>query len=105
MVRESTIIQISAQQVTTASIKQEMGYATTLTTQHAIEFLDHRQKDKPFCLYVHHKAPHRSWFAEPKHIGMYDGVDFPLPKTFWDNYENRGSAAKTQKMNIEKIWS
>ena len=53
-------------------------------------------------MYVHHKAPHRSWFAEPKHIGMYDGVDFPLPKTFWDNYENRGSAAKTQKMNIEK---
>lgn len=82
--------------------KQEMGYATTLTTKHAIEFLDNRQKDKPFCLYVHHKAPHRSWFAEPKHIGMYDGVDFPLPKTFWDNYENRGSAAKTQKMNIEK---
>lgn len=82
--------------------KQEMGYATTLTTKHAIEFLDNRQKDKPFCLYVHHKAPHRSWFAEPKHIGMYDGVDFPLPKTFWDNYESRGSAAKTQKMNIEK---
>ena len=82
--------------------KQEMGYATTLTTKHAIEFLDNRQKDKPFCLYVHHKAPHRNWFAEPKHIGMYDGVDFPLPKTFWDNYENRGSAAKTQKMHIEK---
>ena len=82
--------------------EQEMGYATSLTTKHAIEFLDNREKDKPFCLLVHHKAPHRSWFAESKHIGMYDGVDFPLPKTFWDNYDDRGSAARTQKMNIEK---
>ena len=80
--------------------QQETGYATSLITQHAIDFLDHRDKSKPFCLLVHHKAPHRNWMPDTKYIGKYDGVDFPLPKTFWDNYATRGSAAHTQKMNI-----
>ncbi len=82
--------------------KQEMGYATSLITKHAIEFLDQRDKNKPFCLLVHHKAPHRNWMPDTKNIGRYDTVNFPLPKTFWDDYSTRGSAAHTQKMSIIK---
>lgn len=82
--------------------KQEMGYATSLITQHSIEFLDHRDKSKPFCLLVHHKAPHRNWMPDTKNIGKYDKVTFPVPATFYDDYVTRGSAARTQKMNIEK---
>lgn len=82
--------------------KQEMGYATSLITEHAIDFLNHRDRNKPFCLMVHHKAPHRNWMPDSKNIGKYDGVTFPLPTTFWDNYENRGSAASSQKMSVEK---
>ena len=51
---------------------------------------------------VHHKAPHRSWFPDVKHLGMYDNVDFPLPETLWDDYSTRGSAAHTQKMQIDR---
>lgn len=51
---------------------------------------------------MYREAPHRSRFTELKYIGVYDGVDFPLPKTFWDSHENRGSAARTQKINTEK---
>lgn len=80
--------------------KQEHGYATTLITQHAIEFLDHRDKSKPFCLMVHHKAPHRNWMPDTKNIGRYDKVQFPLPATFYDDYATRGAAAHTQKMSI-----
>ncbi|WP_207154708.1 sulfatase family protein [Prevotella herbatica] len=80
--------------------RKEEGYATDLITEHAINFLDHRDKNKPFCLLVHHKAPHRNWMPAPKNIGKYDGVVFPLPKTFWDDYSTRGSAAHTQNMNI-----
>ena len=62
--------------------KQEKGYATTLITDHAINFLEHRDKSKPFCLLVHHKAPHRNWMPEEKYFGLYGDVEFPLPKTF-----------------------
>jgi arylsulfatase A-like enzyme len=79
---------------------QEKGYATSLITQHAIEFLDHRDKSKPFCLMVHHKAPHRNWMPEQKYLDLYEDVEFPVPATFWDDYEPRGVAAHTQKLNI-----
>lgn len=81
---------------------REEGYATDLITDHAIDFLEHRDTSRPFCLMVHHKAPHRSWFPDVKHLGMYDNVDFPLPETLWDDYSTRGSAAHTQKMQIDR---
>ena len=81
---------------------REEGYATDLITDHAIDFLEHRDASRPFCLMVHHKAPHRSWFPDVKHLGMYDNIDFPLPETLWDDYSTRGSAAHTQKMQIDR---
>jgi arylsulfatase A-like enzyme len=79
---------------------QEEGYATELITDHAIEFLEHRDPSKPFFLMVHHKAPHRSWIPATQYLGMYDDVEFPMPETFNDDYSTRGSAARTQKMSI-----
>lgn len=81
--------------------KQEIGYATTLITQHCIEFLEQRDTNKPFCLLMHHKAPHRNWMPDLKNLGRYDNVDFPLPDNFYDTYEGRGPAARTAKMSIE----
>lgn len=80
--------------------QREEGYATELITKHALEFLDHRDKNKPFCLMVHHKAPHRNWMPALKNLGAYDDVTFPEPSTFWDDYHTRGDAAHQQKMSI-----
>ena len=60
----------------------EEGYSTDLSTDHAIDFMDHRDKSRPFCLLLHHKAPHRNWQANLKYLGKYDNVEFPLPETF-----------------------
>lgn len=81
---------------------REEGYATTLTTNHAIEFLEGRDKDKPFCLLVHHKAPHRNWMPEPKYMDLYEDVEFPYPDTFYDDYSTRCAAAHTQEMRIKE---
>lgn len=80
--------------------RQEMGYATDLITDHAIEFLEHRDKDKPFLLMMHHKAPHRNWMPNLKYLGSYDDVTFPEPSTFWDDYTTRGRALHEQKASI-----
>ena len=75
------------------------GYATDLTTDVALEWLEHRDPDKPFCLFLHHKAPHRSWMPDGQDLGMFDAVDFPLPDTFYDDYAGREAAGK-QEMSI-----
>lgn len=80
----------------------EEGYSTDLTTDHALSFIEHRDTNKPFCLLLHHKAPHRNWLANTKYFGMYDNVNCPMPETFYDDYETRGSAVRTQKMSVTK---
>lgn len=80
----------------------EEGYSTDLTTDHALSFIEHRDTNKPFCLLLHHKAPHRNWLANTKYFGMYDNVTFPMPETFYDDYETSGSAVRTQKMSVTK---
>ena len=80
----------------------EKGYSTDLTTDHALDFIEHRDPSKPFCLLLHHKAPHRNWQANLKYLGMYDDVEFPMPENFYDDYATRGSAVRTQKMSVTR---
>lgn len=79
---------------------QREGYVTTLTTDYALDWVDKRDKEKPFYLMLHHKAPHRNWMPDTKHLNMYDDVDLPMPDNFFDSFENRGTAAETQEMSI-----
>ncbi|MCP4762335.1 MAG: sulfatase [archaeon] len=77
------------------------GYATDIITDISLDFLKKRDKTKPFFLMCHHKAPHRPWKPDKKHIDMYDDEEIPYPKTYNDEHENRGSAAKNAHMRIE----
>lgn len=82
--------------------KRLEGYATNLTTDIALEWLENkRDKDRPFCLLLHHKAPHRTWMPDTCDLRLYDDVVYPLPETFYDEYEGR-TAAREQKMSIIK---
>ena len=78
------------------------GYVTDLITDMSLEWLENRDKGRPFCLLCHHKAPHRSWEPDEKHATMYDDVDIPEPETFNDDYSNRASAAEAAKMRVER---
>ncbi len=80
---------------------RRMGYVTDVVTSLSTEWLDHRDTSKPFFLVVGHKATHREWLPAAEDLGAYDAVTFPLPSTFYDNYEGR-LAAQKQDMSIEK---
>ena len=80
---------------------EEEGYVSECITNHAIEFLESRDKEKPFCLLVHHKAPHRNWMPPMRYLDLYEDVEFPYPETFYDDYATRCDAARTQEMNIK----
>jgi arylsulfatase A-like enzyme len=80
--------------------KQHMGYATDITTDICLEWLESRDKTKPFCLMYHHKAPHRNWMPSPRHLTLYDDIDIPEPENLFDTYETRSAAAREQEMTI-----
>lgn len=55
--------------------KQIEGYATNITTDLALDWLDNkRDKNKPFCLLLHHKAPHRTWMPDTCDLDLYEEV-------------------------------
>ncbi len=56
------------------------GYITTLLTRRAIEFLERQtDRDKPFFLYLSHKAVHGPFTPEPKHKGTLANLPFEPP--------------------------
>ena len=79
---------------------QRTGYATNITTELALDWLENKHdKSKPFCLLLHHKAPHRTWMPDSCDMELFSDRDFPLPDTFWDDYDGRPAAA-AQEMHI-----
>ncbi len=76
------------------------GYATDIITDKSLNWLEGRDKDKPFFLMCHHKAPHREWEPHPKNRDLYQD-DIEIPVTFDDDYKNRAKAAAEAKMRIK----
>lgn len=81
--------------------KKVEGYVSDVVEDAAENWLNKRDKDKPFCLVIGHKATHRTWIPDAQDMGKFDNVNFPLPTNFYDNYKNR-EAAKVQDMSIAK---
>lgn len=84
--------------------KQIEGYATNITTDLALDWLDNkRDKDRPFCLLLHHKAPHRTWMPDTCDLDLYDDIVYPIPETFYDKYEGRVAASEQEMSIIEDM--
>ncbi len=79
--------------------KKIPGYATDITTDLALRFLDQRG-DKPFALIYQHKAPHRPFTPAPRHAGMFS-ADLPYPATFDDDYSTRRMAKEAADMRFD----
>ncbi|HEY7329122.1 MAG TPA: sulfatase [Gemmataceae bacterium] len=78
------------------------GYTTDIITDLALDWLKQRDKDKPFLLMVHNKAPHREWEPALRHLGHDKDRQYPLPDTLFDDYADRGKAERDQDMTIAK---
>ncbi len=86
---------------TPEGMEQIQGYVTDVTTDIALEWLEEkRNPEKPFMLIYQHKAPHRPWWPAPRHFKEWSQKTFPEPASLFDDYTNRGTAAKTAEMNL-----
>ena len=82
--------------------KKELGYATNLTTDFALEWLNNRSdNDEPFCLLLQFKAPHREWSPDKKYEELWENVELPYPITFNDDYATRELTAGNTEMTMD----
>ena len=78
------------------------GYATNLSTDFAIEWLElDRKKNDPFLMVLQYKAPHRPWQPDTKYEPLWDDIEMPYPATFNDTYEGREKTAGDTEMTME----
>ncbi len=79
-------------------VKRE-GYITDLLTDYAIEWLE-QDREKPFFLYLSHKAVHAMFKPAKRHLGRYEHVQLEYPRTMAntpENYKNKPRWVKEQR--------
>ncbi len=77
------------------------GYVTDVITDLTLDWMDKKRDTlKPFMLMYLHKAPHRPWWPRPDKFEEFMNKKFPEPATLFDDYQNRGAAARTAEMNL-----
>lgn len=61
----------------------DSSYVSNILTGYALDFLEHRDKNKPFFLYLSHKAVHAEFMPSPKDKGKYNGKPIPYPPSMY----------------------
>jgi arylsulfatase A-like enzyme len=78
------------------------GYLTNVITDLSIDWLKSRSSGKPFCLMVHHKAPHGPDVHEERHARLYENQAIAEPPTLYDDWQTREPLA-TGRCNGTKL--
>lgn len=77
------------------------GHCEALIPQFVMDWLENDwDREKPFAINYHTKAPHRNWMPEEKYLNLYEDIEFEFPDNFFDDYQGRGSAAREQELEI-----
>jgi len=82
--------------------RKSRGFFTDLVTDRAIQWLETRNSDKPFALFVHHKAPHSPHITPERYDSLFT-EDFTFPSTFNDNYEGKTFFLKDYECPYSKL--
>jgi arylsulfatase A-like enzyme len=82
------------------SRKKYPGYCTDLIGDFTLDWLKKRNRDKPFFLMCHHKAPHREWTPSAKYKDLFKDVEIPEPDNLYDEHKGRAGAAERSRMRV-----
>lgn len=74
--------------------KEYEGYVTDVITDLSLDWLKRCNKDKPFFLMCHHKAPHGLWEYAERYEHIFDGVKIPEPASLWEVRSHRSDGSR-----------
>jgi N-acetylglucosamine-6-sulfatase len=81
--------------------QQVDGYITDLLTDYALEWLDEDwEEDRPFFMFISHKAVHAQFEPAERHVGMYSDVEITMPASMENierNYEGKPDWVQAQR--------
>lgn len=80
--------------------QQHKGYCTDLIADFSIDFLNKRDKSKPFFLMCHHKAPHRAWQPAAKYKDWLKDETIPEPDNLYEDLSHRTQAAQRATLRV-----
>lgn len=66
----------------------QKGYITDELTDYALDWLNNRDNDKPFFMYLSHKAVHANFSPAERHENQYADREIPVPDSQADTEEN-----------------
>lgn len=80
------------------------GYVTDLLTTKAIDWLEHRDKSRPFALVLGHKAPHRNWLPAPRHLEKIRDYVAKLtpPENLHDDWMGRPAFLAATRQSVSR---
>jgi arylsulfatase A-like enzyme len=76
------------------------GYVSDVITDLSLAWIE-KNKTKPFCLLLQHKAPHRNWMPPLKYLDRFNDRHFRLPESFHDAYINK-PALQRQMVTVKE---
>ena len=81
---------------------RDRGYVTDVVTTKAIDWMENRDKSKPFALVVGHKAPHRNWLPAPRHLPVIRDYVAKMtpPASLHDDWANRPEFLKLNRQTV-----
>ena len=66
----------------------EKGYMTDILTDYAVRWIE-KQRDKPFCLFLWHKAVHAPFTPAPRDSAAFSDARIPEYQNWYDDMEDK----------------
>ncbi|MEZ5351332.1 MAG: sulfatase [Bryobacteraceae bacterium] len=86
--------------ITAEGRKKHNGYCTDIIGDFSLDFLKNRDKNKPFFLMSHQKAPHRAWQPAPKYQQWLENETVPEPDNLYEDLSRRSQAAQRATLRV-----
>lgn len=78
------------------------GYHANIITDKSMQWMEQREKDSPFALFVHYKVPHAPHVTPGKYDSLFTR-NLPKPDTFYDSFEDNNSFIKNSDYQWSKL--
>ncbi|MDR1681799.1 MAG: sulfatase [Candidatus Symbiothrix sp.] len=80
------------------------GHSTDVITDETLNYLKSADKNKPFFILCHFKAPHDPWLAAERFNQLLENDTIPEPPNMLDNYESKGAYTQQLTNGLENMY-